>query len=117
MPVSEHPLVKEIEVRHFLGRAEAEARVRGIALGYLPAEGADQKARAVKAVAEIDAEYAARKAEAARVNEAMAARLGLDLGGAGALVATLEADPELFTWLCGRVNLTRAHSRPLADDE
>lgn len=103
-----HPRVQEIEVRHQLGRIEAEGFLRGLAASD-PA--------AAKAVAELDERRRRLREAVLNVNRSFAGSLGLDLDGARELVGKLAADRRLFTWLCARVNVTMAHDRPLAHDE
>ncbi len=69
-------------------------------------------------IEEIDRVNDEERAADTALNKEMAERLGQ--GGkvsVSQLINVLEANPDLERWLLRRVHLTRAHGRPLADDE
>lgn len=103
-----HPMVRQIEFKHQLGRQEAEQFLRGLA-GSDPA--------AAKAVAQIDAGRERRRRETLEANRANAEALGMTPDAARDLAVKLAARPDLFTWLCARVHVTLAHDRPLEHHE
>lgn len=103
-----HPALSQIEVRHQLGRAEAEQFLRGLSAN-------DPAAK--KAVEEIDQARADLKAAAVAENEAHAAALELSMDQVRDLVGKLAANRDLYTWLSSRVHVTLAHDRQLSHDE
>lgn len=104
----DHPLLTLTEVKNQMGRAAAENFLRGLSAS---------DPEAAKAIKEIDAERARRKAENVKRNAAFANDLGLDADGAREMIGKLANDRDLFTWLCARVHSTMAGERPLENDE
>ncbi len=102
----DHPFILMRGRELGLGYDEAEAVVRGM-----------KTPEAQAAVAQVDAARAKTRDAAAKLNADMAGRLGLPLPEVAELLSTLAADGALETWFLRRLNLTRAHGRPPADDE
>lgn len=102
----DHPVVKAKSQAMCLGYDDAETLIR-----------ASKDAASVQAAKEIDAARERIRQKAIHLNADMTELL--DQGGkvnVPDLVATLAANPQAETWLIRRVQLTRAHEAPPADD-
>ena len=109
MKAQNHPVVSSLAHQKQVGYADAEDLLR------MAANRGDAEAK--KVIDEIDRVTKEEVEADNALNQEMAAKLGLSMDEVNRLVDLLEADPDLERWLLRRVNLTRAHGRPLAHDE